>query len=130
MVNAPIHLGADDQFLWEQATGRADGFEAVVDGQEFDVAGVRLRALATPGHTPGSTSYLVEDLGAVLSGDTLFPGGPGATRWDYSSFDTVIDSVRRLFALPGDTDVHPGHGDSTTVGAEKPHLEAWIARGW
>lgn len=129
-VGAPIHLGAEDQFLWEQATARTDGFEPVTDGQEFEIAGVTVRTLATPGHTPGSMSYLVDDLGVVLSGDTLFPGGPGATRWEYSSFETIIESVRRLFTLPEGTDVHPGHGDSTTIGAEKPHLGDWIARGW
>lgn len=131
MVHAPIFLGEPDLFLWEEATGLEDGFAPLSDGAEFEVAGIKLRAVSTPGHTPGSTSIRIDALGAVLSGDTLFPGGPGATRWDYSSFDTVIASVRdKLLSLPDDTVVHPGHGESTTIGAEKPHLDDWIARGW
>ncbi len=131
MVHAPIFLGEADLFLWEDATGLEDGFAPLSDGAEFEVAGTTLRAVSTPGHTPGSTSIRIDELGAVLSGDTLFPGGPGATRWDYSSFATVIASVRdKLFTLPDDTVVHPGHGESTTIGAEKPHLDDWIARGW
>lgn len=129
-VDAPIHLGEPDRFLWEESTGKPDGFLPVVDGQEFTVGGLTVRALATPGHTPGSMSYVVDELESVLSGDTLFPGGPGATRWDYSSFDDVIASVRRLFELPGHWAVHPGHGDSTTIADEQPHLGDWIARGW
>jgi glyoxylase-like metal-dependent hydrolase (beta-lactamase superfamily II) len=67
----------------------------------------------------------------VFTGDTLFPGGPGATRHDYSDFDTIIESVRsRLFTLPEDTVVLPGHGDSTVLGAERPHLQEWIDRRW
>ena len=66
----------------------------------------------------------------ALAGDTLFQGGPGATGRSFSSFDTIIDSIRgRLLTLPGDTIVHTGHGDSTTIGAELPHLDEWIARG-
>lgn len=131
LVHAPIFLSQADHFLWKEATGLDDGFAPLSDGSTFDVAGITIRAVATPGHTPGSTSLRIDELGAVLSGDTLFPGGPGATRWDYSSFDQVIGSVRdHLFTLPEDTVVHPGHGDSTTIGAEKPQLEEWIARGW
>ena len=79
---------------------------------------------------PNIVLILADDLGAVFTGDTLFPGGPGATRWDYSSFDTIIESLEGLFTLPDDTVVHPGHGDSTTIGTEAPHLEEWIERGW
>jgi glyoxylase-like metal-dependent hydrolase (beta-lactamase superfamily II) len=69
-------------------------------------------------------------LGAVFSGDTLFRGGPGATGRSYSDFPTIIESIRsRLLTLPGETVVHTGHGDDTTIGAEAPHLAEWIARG-
>ena len=96
---------------------------------EIVVGEVRLAAVHTPGHTPGSTC-LVGD-GYVLTGDTLFPGGPGATRGPGSSFEAIVASIRdRLFSLPGDTLVFPGHGLDTTIGAERPHLEEWVARGW
>lgn len=129
-VHAPVFLGAADAFLWERWTGQADGFIPLTDAAEFVVAGTTLKAVATPGHTPGSTSIRVDDLGAVLTGDALFPGGVGATKWDYSSFDDAIASARRLFELPGDTVVHPGHGRDTTIAAEAPKVDEWIARGW
>ena len=98
-------------------------------GQEIVVGDIALHALHTPGHTPGSMSFVLEPV--VFSGDTLFPGGPGATRWDYSSFGQIMDSVEtHLLALPEPTIVYPGHGVQTTVGAEKPHAPAWRARGW
>lgn len=130
-IPAPVYLAEQDRFLWEQATGSDGGFRPLVDGAEFSVGGEKIVAVHTPGHTPGSTSLRADGLGAVLSGDTLFPGGPGATRWEYSSFDQVIASVRnKLFTLPDETVVHPGHGESTTIGTEAPHLEEWITRGW
>ena len=83
----------------------------------------------TPGHTPGSVCLSLP--GVVFTGDTLFPGGPGATRFDHSSFATIIDSLEReLFTLPDGTVVFPGHGASTTIGTERPHLASWIERGW
>jgi glyoxylase-like metal-dependent hydrolase (beta-lactamase superfamily II) len=87
------------------------------------------RVLHTPGHTPGGSSVVCG--GHVFTGDTLFPGGPGLTGWPLSDFPTIIESIRRrLFALPDATVVHPGHGATTTIGAERPHLDDWIARGW
>ena len=61
----------------------------------------------------------------------LFPGGPGATHFDHGDFDTIIESIdNRLFTLPPDTLVLPGHGDDTTIGTERPHLQEWVDRGW
>lgn len=139
-VRAAVTLGAlagvepllnpADEFLWRESHP-ASRFAKLHDGDAFEVSGVRLVAHATPGHTPGSTCIVADSLGAVFTGDTLFPGGPGATRWAYSSFPTVIDSISRvLFALDDTTVVHPGHGNSTTIGAERPNLEEWTARGW
>ena len=72
---------------------------------------------------------MLDDL--CFSGDTLFPGGPGATRNRNASFPRIIESIRtKLFTLPDETQVYPGHGAATTIGREKPHLEEWIARGW
>lgn len=90
---------------------------------------IAMEILHTPGHTPGSVCISLE--GIVLTGDTLFPGGPGATRFEHSSFDTIIESIEsKLFTLPDETVVLPGHGAATTIGTERPQLPAWIARGW
>jgi len=101
----------------------------IVHRQEITVGEIALHALHTPGHTPGSMSFVIEPV--VFSGDTLFPGGPGATRWDYSSFGQIMDSVEsHLLTLPEPTIVYPGHGAATTVGNEKPHATTWRTRGW
>ena len=83
----------------------------------------------TPGHTPGSVCLSLP--GVVFTGDTLFPGGPGATRFGNSSFTTIVESLEtELFSLPDETIVFPGHGASTTIGTERPQLASWIERGW
>ena len=82
-------------------------------------------------HTPGSTCFLLEGHPVLFSGDTLFPGGPGNTKFENASFDTIITSIdRRLFTLDPETLVLPGHGLDTTIGTERPHLDEWIERGW
>ena len=89
-----------------------------------------LSVLHTPGHAPGAVCLYAPDLGTVFTGDTLFRGGPGATGRSFSDFPTIIESIRtKLLTLPSETVVHTGHGDSTTIGEEAPHLEEWIARG-
>lgn len=99
------------------------------DGQIIRFGEVEMRAMHTPGHTPGGMSFVVD--GILIAGDTLFPGGPGNTQRPEGSFQQIIESIRsKLFALPDDTAVYPGHGKSTTIGAERPHLEEWIERGW
>ncbi len=105
--------------------------EVIEDDSVIDVGRLRLHTIHTPGHTPGSMCFRLEAHPILFSGDTLFPGGPGNTTFDGGDFDTVIASVdRRLFTLPADTIVLPGHGDRTTIGAERPHLQEWIDRGW
>jgi glyoxylase-like metal-dependent hydrolase (beta-lactamase superfamily II) len=98
----------------------------------ISVGRLRLRTIATPGHTAGSMSFLLEGSPVLFSGDTLFPGGPGNTKFHGSSFTTIINSIdERLFSpLPPETIVMPGHGLDTTIGAERPHLQEWIDRGW
>ncbi len=99
------------------------------DGEQIDLGDVVLRTIHTPGHTPGSTCLITG--GLLFSGDTLFPGGPGATRGSATDFATIMTSLRtRLFVLDDATIVLPGHGDDTTIGAERPHLDEWQARGW
>jgi glyoxylase-like metal-dependent hydrolase (beta-lactamase superfamily II) len=103
----------------------------IPDDDVIEVGDLRLHTIHTPGHTPGSTCFLLEGHPIVFSGDTLFPGGPGNTSFENASFDQIIQSIdRRLFTLPGETLVLPGHGLDTTIASESPHLDEWIARGW
>ena len=103
----------------------------IADGDVIEVGNLRLHAVHTPGHTPGSTCFTIEGSPVLLSGDTLFPGGPGNTRRHPTQFATIIRSIQqRLFTLPDETIVMPGHGDDTTIGTERPHLQEWIDRGW
>ena len=128
--SAPILLNPADKPLWEMTHPDRAPDRALVDGDVLTAGGVELRVLVTPGHSPGSTCLYAPEIGTLLSGDTLFNGGPGATGRSFSSFDTIIGSIReRLLTLPGETVVRTGHGDTTTIGAEAPHLEEWIARG-
>ncbi|MCZ9883634.1 MBL fold metallo-hydrolase [Arthrobacter sp. B2a2-09] len=130
IVRAPIHLHRDDWMLWHAVYPGADPDAGITEGEIFEVAGARLRAIHTPGHSPGSVSFHLESEGTLFSGDTLFQGGPGATGRSYSDFPTIIDSIRsKILALPENTLVLTGHGSPTTVGAEAPQLEEWIARG-
>lgn len=129
-VDVPPRLREPDDFLWRESHPTAR-FTPLNDGDVFEAGGARIVARATPGHTPGSTCFVAESLGVAFTGDTLFPGGPGATRWKYSRFAAIVESIQQvLFALDDDVVVHPGHGDSTTIGAERPHLREWVARGW
>lgn len=102
---------------------------SIQDGEVFRFGDFELKAIHTPGHTPGSVCFLVGE--HLFSGDTLFPGGPGNTSNSYASFPQIIESIRtKLFTLPDEIQVLPGHGAPTTIGKERPHLEEWIARGW
>jgi glyoxylase-like metal-dependent hydrolase (beta-lactamase superfamily II) len=102
------------------------------DGSVIDVGRLRLHTIATPGHTAGSMCFRLEGSPVLFSGDTLFPGGPGATGFPGGDFPTIIRSIEdRLFAtLPPETIVMPGHGADTTIADERPHLQEWIDRGW
>ncbi|HEX2040106.1 MAG TPA: MBL fold metallo-hydrolase [Acidimicrobiales bacterium] len=101
------------------------------DESVIEVGRLRLRTIHTPGHTPGSMCFLVEGSPVLFSGDTLFPGGPGNTTFPGGDFDTIIRSIdSKLFTLPPDTLVLPGHGADTTIGTERPHLQEWIDRRW
>jgi glyoxylase-like metal-dependent hydrolase (beta-lactamase superfamily II) len=103
----------------------------IPDDDVIEVGDLRLRTIHTPGHTPGSTSFLLEGHPLIFTGDTLFPGGPGNTSFKDASFEQIIESIdRRLFTLPADLLVLPGHGLDTTLGTERPHLQEWVDRGW
>ncbi len=103
----------------------------IPDDDVLTVGDLRFRSIHTPGHTAGSTCFALERHPIVFSGDTLFPGGAGNTATEGASFDEIIGSIdRRLFTLPAHTLVFPGHGLDTTIGTERPNLDAWIERGW
>lgn len=105
--------------------------EILEDESVIEVGRLRLHTILTPGHTPGSMCFRLEGSPVLFSGDTLFPGGPGNTSFDNADFGTIIESIdRRLFTLAPETLVLPGHGDDTSIGAERPNLDAWIERGW
>ena len=102
------------------------------DDTVIEIGRLRLRTLQTPGHTPGSMSFHVEGTPLLFTGDTLFPGGPGATQYGGGDFSTIIRSIEdRIFSkFDGSTVVLPGHGLDTTIGNESPHLDEWVSRGW
>jgi len=130
-TGAPVLLHPADRVLWDAVHPDVAPGGELRDGQTIAVAGTELRVLHTPGHSPGACCLYLPDLGVLFSGDTLFAGGPGATGRSYSDFPTIIESIRsKLLVLPPETTVHTGHGESTTIGAEAPHLDEWIARGY
>jgi glyoxylase-like metal-dependent hydrolase (beta-lactamase superfamily II) len=127
---APILLHDADRMLWNDVYPDREPEGSLGDGDTLDVAGARLVVMHTPGHSPGGVCLYDRAGDRVFGGDTLFKGGPGATGRSFSDFPTIIDSIRRcLLTLPPRTVVHTGHGDTTTIGDEAPHLDEWIARG-
>jgi len=126
---APLLLHPDDLMLWEVVHPDRTP-STMLDGDVIEVAGLRVEVLHTPGHSPGGVCLHIPELGVLLSGDTLFHGGPGATGRSFSDFPTILDSIReRLLGLPAGTRVLTGHGDETTIGAESDHYDDWVARG-
>ncbi|QNN51462.1 MBL fold metallo-hydrolase [Nocardioides mesophilus] len=122
-VTAPILLHPDDRPLWELTHTDELWDVDLHDGQRIEVADTTLQVLHTPGHAPGAVCLYAPDLGCVFTGDTLFQGGPGATGRSFSDREVLESSIRaRLFELPEDTIVHTGHGDDTTIGAERAAL--------
>jgi glyoxylase-like metal-dependent hydrolase (beta-lactamase superfamily II) len=122
-TGARVWLNSADRMLWDVVHPDESPDDDLTDGTRFDVAGTTLVAVSTPGHSPGSTCLYAADLGTVFTGDTLFSGGPGATGRSFSDSPTILASIRtRLLTLPGDTVVRTGHGDDTTIDAERPNV--------
>ncbi|HET6810291.1 MAG TPA: MBL fold metallo-hydrolase [Acidimicrobiales bacterium] len=122
-----------DVGVTEADAGMLPSYDFILeDDSVIEVGRLRLRTIHTPGHTPGSMSFRLEGSPVLFSGDTLFPGGPGATKFEGGDFPTIIRSIEdRLFSrLEPEVIVLPGHGDDTTIGAERPHLQEWVDRGW
>jgi glyoxylase-like metal-dependent hydrolase (beta-lactamase superfamily II) len=128
-LDAPVFLHPADEMLWREIHPDTD-FRSVEDGLVLSAGGIEVHALHTPGHSPGSVCWSAPALNAVISGDTLFQGGPGATGRSYSSFPTILESIStKLGTLPDETVVYTGHGDTTTIGGELVHYDEWVARG-
>ncbi|MDP2292032.1 MAG: MBL fold metallo-hydrolase [Actinomycetota bacterium] len=127
-VDAPILLHVADHMLWSAVWPDAQPDRPLVPGSSIKIAGHELGIVHTPGHSPGCCCFHDAANGVVLSGDTLFCGGPGATGRSYSDEPTILRSIRdRLLTLPDETIVHTGHGDSTTIGAERERVLARAA---
>jgi glyoxylase-like metal-dependent hydrolase (beta-lactamase superfamily II) len=119
-TGAAVWFNPGDRMLWDVVHPGTVPDRELTEGTRFDVAGTTLVAVSTPGHSPGSICLYAADLGTVFTGDTLFCGGPGATGRSYSDHATIVDSISaRLLTLPGDTVVRTGHGDDTTIDAER-----------
>lgn len=128
-VEGPVYLHRADTMLWEVVNAGID-FTPLADGDSISVGGLEAEVIHTPGHSPGGVCVYIPELGVLLSGDTLFHGGPGATGRSYSDFPTILDSIReRLLTLPAETRVLTGHGDETTIGAEAASYDDWVVRG-
>ncbi|WP_159945630.1 MULTISPECIES: MBL fold metallo-hydrolase [unclassified Nocardiopsis] len=131
LTDSPILLHPDDSDLWHRVHPYREPDAPLLHGEALVAGGVELGILHTPGHTPGGVCLYAPELGAVFTGDTLFPGGPGATGQPLSDFSTIIASIRdHLVGLPEETVVHPGHGESTTVAEAAENLDDWAARGF
>lgn len=118
----PVSISAADSHA-------VDGFDSTLaDGDVIELGRLRIDVLLTPGHTPGSTCFAVQGRPVLFTGDTLFPGGPGATHFPGGDFEMMVASLQRLFEFSDETSVLPGHGNSTTIGTERPSLASWIAR--
>jgi glyoxylase-like metal-dependent hydrolase (beta-lactamase superfamily II) len=122
-LEVPVYAHPGEDYPVPIDVAVTDG-DTIAFGKDHEV-----KVLHTPGHTPGGVCLLTGK--HLVSGDTLFPGGPGNTWGDGKLFDQIIASIEtKLFVLPDDTYVYPGHGDDTTIGTEKPHLDEWKDRRW
>jgi glyoxylase-like metal-dependent hydrolase (beta-lactamase superfamily II) len=119
-LDAPIWLHDADRMLWDVVWPGEQPDHRTRAGEAITVGGHELGVLHTPGHSPGCCCFQDAAAGTVFSGDTLFCGGPGATGRSDSDEPTILRSIRDvLLALPDETVVHTGHGESTTIGAER-----------
>ena len=120
-----VHITQEDAHM-------LDSYDEILeDDSVISVGRIKLETILTPGHTPGSMCFKVSNKPILFRGDTLFPGGPGATQFEGGNFEKIIESIdKRLFILDKETVVLPGHGENTTIGDERPHLDEWVDRGW
>jgi hydroxyacylglutathione hydrolase len=126
-----VYVNNDDLFLWNNFGSQATMFglnqvafsftpESLPKDEEFEVGGFKFECLYTPGHSPDHTSLYFKDEGFVIAGDALFNGSIGRTDLYQGSFEVLEQSIKeKLYTLPGNTKVYPGHGPTTTIEAEK-----------
>ena len=127
-VDAPILLNEADTMLWQAVYPDESTDGGIEPGSVLTAGGHDVGVVHTPGHSPGCCCFHDTVAGVVFSGDTLFCGGPGATGRSYSDEPTILRSIYdKLLVLADDTVVHTGHGDSTTIGAERETVLARIA---
>jgi glyoxylase-like metal-dependent hydrolase (beta-lactamase superfamily II) len=127
-TNAPVWLHPDDLWLYERplfgmpAVGVPDNTTHLADGDELELAGIGVRVLHTPGHSPGHVCFQIlgQDEPVLIGGDLIFMGSIGRTDLPRADFRQLITSVKeKIWVLPDETTILPGHGPATTIGFEK-----------
>jgi glyoxylase-like metal-dependent hydrolase (beta-lactamase superfamily II) len=127
---APVALHPRDRLFWREVHGDSLPEIEMEDGGSFEVAGVALEVLHTPGHSPGSVSIYCEDLGVVFSGDALSADGPCPHDGTFPDFAGQLSAIgAELLTLPGPTRVLPGHGEETTIAAAEKRFDSWVTAG-
>jgi glyoxylase-like metal-dependent hydrolase (beta-lactamase superfamily II) len=127
---APVALHPKDLLSWREAHGGVDPEIEMEDGGSFEVAGVTLEVLHTPGHTPGSVSIYCDDLGVVFSGDALVADGACPHGGEFPNFSAQVSAIgAELLTLPGHTRVLPGHGEEITIAAAEKQFDGWVSAG-
>jgi glyoxylase-like metal-dependent hydrolase (beta-lactamase superfamily II) len=128
--DAPVALHPKDLLPWREAHGDEDPDIEMEEGGSFEVAGVTLEVLHTPGHTPGSVSIYCDDLGVVFSGDALAADGPVPHAGEFPDFAAQLSAIgSELLTLPGGTRVLSGHGEETTIAAAEKQFDGWVTAG-
>ena len=128
--DAPVALHPKDLLAWREAHGESDPEIEMEEGGSFEVAGVSLEVLHTPGHTPGSVSIYCDDLGVVFTGDALCENGPCPHDGECPDFAEQLSAIgSELLTLPGTTRVLSGHGEEITIAAAEKNFDAWVSAG-
>ena len=128
--DAPVALHPKDLLTWREAHGESDPEIEMEAGGSFEVAGVTLEVLHTPGHTPGSVSIYCDDLGVVFAGDALCASGPCPHTGEYPDFAAQLSAIgSELLTLPGTTRVLSGHGEEITIAEAEKNFDAWVSAG-
>ena len=127
---APVALHPKDLLSWREVHGESDPEIEMEEGGSFEVAGVNLEVLHTPGHTPGSVSIYCDDLGVVFAGDAVCASGPCPHAGEYPDFAAQLSAIgSELLTLPGPTRVLTGHGEEMTIAEAEKNFDAWVSAG-